>query len=774
MRNIPRPLANGLLAIAILAATTAMPLWMRTAIAADPITMEQPAPILKPGDVLTLSGKQRFNNGQIRNQLFYIGAEQVQPERIDANTVKITVPELPPGIHTVSVVKQAGNSPPNTIFSQDVEIGGEEIIATAEGVVSPGGGRVELKGVARIELTEDSSRPSTNFIIEHVSSPIYTQYFLDYMRDGAGLAGENLPQIAAENFVKIKADQAVTGDMGLKARVPQEVLDALTPELEPEIYAEFVNAGADDEEFAEMEPLRAEFNAETGEVSAPLPSRFFTAVANDESQIESASFASSESPTQIAVSAATPLKVQAIIRVAVRRRQAERDLTVSGTITTPDSATVEAGARETINLAGTFNTVVPRVLVNPTVHNPFVVTSPMSANHGGVDLRTRDGEAVSACADGVVSGVPRFDPFRRLPNGQLKLNRLGKPQSGGFYVNIRHDDGNVTTYLHLIEDSNLVHDGDRVRAGQQIARGDSTGGVSAAHLHLNYKINGARTNAVPYLRVGTPDEYYSQLSIVATINGTPVRATRRQITQSRGFEYNAPLDLSLLDLQPNKTYPMTISVVDTEGNYVPLQRYNLKIKATGLRVVLTWDKADTDVDLHVQDSKGQHAWYADMTGIPNGTLDHDDVDGFGPETFTLEPMEQDVYYDVYLHYYSDHGNGATNAKVVVYLDGELVTEFTTLLGGEDRSYHVVGTYPDKPEAAPTPSPSASPTPTPSDPPPGDGGVVIDAAAVRQPERTSNKVEVNFVAPDVIEYTLPSQPGKKLYLHLTPKHVARPQ
>ncbi|MBV9927830.1 MAG: peptidoglycan DD-metalloendopeptidase family protein [Acidobacteria bacterium] len=747
MKRPIRPLAYTLPALLILVALS-LPALIRTALAADPITLQQPAAVVQPGDVLTLTGKQRFNDGQFRNQLFYVGPEQVRAQRVDASAVSLAVPQLAPGTYAVRVVKQAGNSPAQTLFSQDVEVGGgDQVIAAAGGVVSPGGGRVELPGVARIELTEDISRPSTKFTVEHVSSPVYAQYFLEYMRQGVSMAGEDLPQVAAENFVRIRADQPVSGDMGLKMRVPAEVLARLTPEFEPEMYAEFVNVGADDEEFVEMVPLHAEFDPATGDVSAPLPAQFFSAVPQP---------AAPQQPG-FAAAAAPPLAVEAIIRVAVRRYNAERDLTVKGTITTPATETFEAGARETINLAGTFNTVVPRVLKNPTVYEPFVVRSPKSATHGGVDLRSADGDAISACADGVVTAA-QLDPYRRLPNGQLKLNRFGQPQSGGFYVRIRHDDGNSTAYLHLIQNSNLVNVGARVSTGQQIARADSTGGVTGPHLHLNYTLNGTKVDAVPYLRVGEPDDYLRQVSIVATVNGTPVRATQQRITQTRDFEYRAPLDLSLLDLQPNKTYPMTISLMNTTDNtYVPLQRFNLKVKPAGLRVVLTWDKADTDVDLHVQDSKGQHAWYVDYNGIPNGALDHDDTDGFGPEVFTLSQMEAGVTYDVYIHYYSDHGNGDTNAKVVVYVDSEPVTEFTALLPGADRSYHVVGTYPEQPE----------PTPTPAGPQqPG-----FAAASAPAPAR-GQTVPLRYISPDVVEYTLPSQPGVKLYLHLAPKGVQK--
>lgn len=53
----------------------------------------------------------------------------------------------------------------------------------------------------------------------------------------------------------------------------------------------------------------------------------------------------------------------------------------------------------------------------------------------------------------------------------------------------------------------------------------------------------------------------------------------------------------------------------------------------GTRAVLTWDTDDTDVDLHVWDEYGNHAWYGDQQGISGGELSTDIVYGFGPEEF---------------------------------------------------------------------------------------------------------------------------------------------
>ena len=51
------------------------------------------------------------------------------------------------------------------------------------------------------------------------------------------------------------------------------------------------------------------------------------------------------------------------------------------------------------------------------------------------------------------------------------------------------------------------------------------------------------------------------------------------------------------------------------------------------RVRITWN-TQTDIDLHVYDDAGNHAYDGDQTAIPNATLSSDNTVGLGPEFFT--------------------------------------------------------------------------------------------------------------------------------------------
>lgn len=95
--------------------------------------------------------------------------------------------------------------------------------------------------------------------------------------------------------------------------------------------------------------------------------------------------------------------------------------------------------------------------------------------------------------------------------------------------------------------------------------------------------------------------------------------------------------------------------------------------AQEILTILTWDKDDTDVDTHIISSGSEVAYYSMSQSW--GDLDIDDVNGFGPETFTSTPGTEGGNYEVKVHYYSDHGNGDTSVSMrVVYYDsstGEL-------------------------------------------------------------------------------------------------------
>ena len=74
-----------------------------------------------------------------------------------------------------------------------------------------------------------------------------------------------------------------------------------------------------------------------------------------------------------------------------------------------------------------------------------------------------------------------------------------------------------------------------------------------------------------------------------------------------------------------------------------------------LRVVLSWDSAGTDLDLHVVAPDGGHAWYGNRVMPNGGALDVDVTTGYGPEIFSSAAPPPGNYH-VYVNYYGSGGD----------------------------------------------------------------------------------------------------------------------
>ncbi|OYO31262.1 DUF2135 domain-containing protein [Janthinobacterium sp. PC23-8] len=80
-----------------------------------------------------------------------------------------------------------------------------------------------------------------------------------------------------------------------------------------------------------------------------------------------------------------------------------------------------------------------------------------------------------------------------------------------------------------------------------------------------------------------------------------------------------------------------------------------------LRMVLSWDSAGTDLDLHVITPDGGHAWYGNRVLKDGGALDVDVTTGYGPEIFSSTAPVKGNYH-VYVNYY---GSGQNTAVLTV-------------------------------------------------------------------------------------------------------------
>lgn len=118
--------------------------------------------------------------------------------------------------------------------------------------------------------------------------------------------------------------------------------------------------------------------------------------------------------------------------------------------------------------------------------NYINITQYYSSSHKALDLGWSSkyygpNQTVYACFDGVVT-----------------VNSYGK--DAGNYVAIKHDNGDVSRYMHLKEKSN-VSVGQRVSKGEKIGIMGDTGNARGNHVHFDLTKNGSRVNPIEYLYV---------------------------------------------------------------------------------------------------------------------------------------------------------------------------------------------------------------------------------------------------------------------------------
>jgi hypothetical protein len=90
-------------------------------------------------------------------------------------------------------------------------------------------------------------------------------------------------------------------------------------------------------------------------------------------------------------------------------------------------------------------------------------------------------------------------------------------------------------------------------------------------------------------------------------------------------------------------------------------------REASLRFVLTWETDANDVDFHIRDGKGGHAFYSQRTLPSGGELYADVTTGYGPECFTIRtPAARRAYpYQLQAHYYSRGPMGYGMGKLQV-------------------------------------------------------------------------------------------------------------
>ena len=106
--------------------------------------------------------------------------------------------------------------------------------------------------------------------------------------------------------------------------------------------------------------------------------------------------------------------------------------------------------------------------------------------------------------------------------------------------------------------------------------------------------------------------------------------------------------------------------------------------ANSWRIVLDWADRPRDLDAHLVKEGAYHISYRDKRTSDDGVarLDRDDTNGNGPETITINRIDDNEVYTFAVHNYSDRGNRRSNdlamkshATVRVFGDNQLIETF---------------------------------------------------------------------------------------------------
>ena len=82
-----------------------------------------------------------------------------------------------------------------------------------------------------------------------------------------------------------------------------------------------------------------------------------------------------------------------------------------------------------------------------------------------------------------------------------------------------------------------------------------------------------------------------------------------------------------------------------------------------LRIMLSWDTDETDVDLHVLEPNGEEAFYSHRRTSTGGFVSEDVTTGYGPEEYLRKEAPKGVY-KILANYFASHRQALTGAAVV--------------------------------------------------------------------------------------------------------------
>ena len=113
---------------------------------------------------------------------------------------------------------------------------------------------------------------------------------------------------------------------------------------------------------------------------------------------------------------------------------------------------------------------------------------------------------------------------------------------------------------------------------------------------------------------------------------------------------------------------LEVEVGTIRGNKILLSP---KLAPSSVRFVLSWTDKPKDMDIHLVNDDFHISFRNTKSIAGRAKLDRDAMRGFGPETITLEEVNENSTYSLYVDRYSSRGKIDGNVEVQVYIDNRL-------------------------------------------------------------------------------------------------------
>jgi hypothetical protein len=127
----------------------------------------------------------------------------------------------------------------------------------------------------------------------------------------------------------------------------------------------------------------------------------------------------------------------------------------------------------------------------------------------------------------------------------------------------------------------------------------------------------------------------------------------------------------------HKDYIFSEFDIEIQAGTIFFNRFSIspKMKLGKFRIVLDWGEEPSDLDAHLVKRDGYHISFRNMKSAPDGEaqLDRDDLTGFGPETITINNVDNDSKFTFYVHDFSNsskpNSSQLAESKAVVKIYG---------------------------------------------------------------------------------------------------------